>query len=203
MDPSSPVAHDPATNPASLNRAGRDDDSLDRASLDGAEPCGEDLIGLEQPIFPAHRPTGISSSPDHGSTNFGSPDPGSASWSRMATAVDDQLSQRFIALDPAGYFLIRVDAERGELVAEHYSNGIDERGLATDPETGEVLACRQAGPRSPVAIYRARTAKELGIALTEGEGPHPISRLDHALYLGRELQKAEAALFEGAPYVQD
>ena len=43
--------------------------------------------------------------------------------------LDDQLSQRFIALDPAGYFLIRIDREAVELVVEHYSNGIDERGL--------------------------------------------------------------------------
>jgi dihydropteroate synthase len=117
--------------------------------------------------------------------------------------LDEELSQRFIALDPAGYFLIRVDAEAQELVAEHYSNTIDERGLATDPETGEVIACRGSGPRNPPATYRGRTAKELGIALTEGEGPHPLSRLDHALYLGRELQKAQSCLERGEPYVQD
>jgi len=118
-------------------------------------------------------------------------------------ALDEELSKRFIALDPSGYFLIRVDAEAGELVVEHYSNTIDERGLATDPETGEVLACRGAGPRTPTASYRGRSAKQLGIALTEGDGAHPLSRLDHALYLGRELQKAEWCLEQGIPYVQD
>ena len=117
--------------------------------------------------------------------------------------LDDQLSQRFIALDPAGYFLIKLDPAAGELVAEHYGNGIDERGLATDPETGEVISCRGAGPRQPQAIYRGRSAKELGMVLTEGAGPLPVSCLDHALYLGRELQKAEAALESGADYVQD
>lgn len=118
-------------------------------------------------------------------------------------ALDEALSRRFIALDPQGYFLIRVDPEAGELVAEHYGNGINERGLATDPDTGAVIGCRDASPRKPLAIYRGRTAKELGIALSEGEGPHPISRLDHALYLGRELQKAEWALEQGLPYIQD
>ena len=117
--------------------------------------------------------------------------------------LDDQLSQRCIALDPAGYFLIKLDRTTGELIAEHYGNGINERGLATDPETGEVISCRGAGPRAPLATYRARSAKELGIALTEGPGPHPLSALDHALYLGRELQKAEAALESGADYQQD
>jgi dihydropteroate synthase len=120
-----------------------------------------------------------------------------------AAALDEGLSQRTIDLDPAGYFLILVDHQAAELVAEHYGNGIDERGLATDPETGEVLSCRNAGPRSPVAVFRGRTAKQLGIALTEGAGPLPLSRLDHALYLGRELQKAEAALLAGEQYVQD
>ena len=118
-------------------------------------------------------------------------------------SLDEALSQRFIALDPSGYFLIKVDAAAAELVAEHYANGIDERGLATDPDTGEVISCRGSDPRAPLAIYRGRTAKELGIALTEAEGPHPLSRLDHALYLGRELQKAELCLWQGLPYVQD
>jgi hypothetical protein len=117
--------------------------------------------------------------------------------------LDDDLSQRFIELDPAGYFLIRVDLQQGQLIVEHYSNGIDERGLATDPETGEVLSCRGGAVRAPLGVYRGRTAKEVGIALTEGEGPHPLSRLDHALYLGRELQKAELALERRTTYVQD
>ncbi len=117
--------------------------------------------------------------------------------------LDERLSQRFIALDPAGYFLIKLDRDSGELIAEHYGNGIDERGLATDPDTGEVISCRRADPRAPLAIYRGRSAKELGMALTEGDGPFPISRLDHALYLGRELQKAQRCLEEGSTYIQD
>lgn len=121
----------------------------------------------------------------------------------VRTQLDERLSQRFIALDPVGYFLIKVDAVAGELVAEHYGNAIDEKGRATDPQTGEVLSCRGALPRSPLAIYRGRTAKELGIALCEGPAPHPLSHLDHALYLGRELQKAENCLRLGLSYVQD
>ena len=117
--------------------------------------------------------------------------------------LDERLSQRFIALDPAGYVLIKLDRDAGELIAELYSNTIDSRGLATDPDTGEVLSCRGTGPRQPQAIYRGRSAKELGMALTEGEQPYPISCLDHALYLGRELQKAERCLDDGSDYVQD
>ena len=119
------------------------------------------------------------------------------------SSLDDQLSQRFIDLDPSGYFLIKLDAEAGELIAEHYSNDVDERGRATDPDTGEVLSCRGGGPRQPSTIFRGRTAKELGIALTEKGDSLPVSRLDHAMYLGRELQKAEDCLKAGRPYRQD
>ena len=119
-------------------------------------------------------------------------------------ALDDRLSQRFIALDPSGYFLIKVDSEAGELVLEHFGNTIDEKGLARDSDTGEVLSCKGGnGPRAASAVYRGRSAKQIGIQLTEGDGPHPLSRLDHALYLGRELQKAEQCLRDGTTYVQD
>lgn len=117
--------------------------------------------------------------------------------------LDDQLSQRFIALDPAGYFLIRIDSETAELVVEHYGNGIDERGLATDPGTGEVLSCRGGGVREPLAVFRGCSAKQVGIDLSEGPGPHPLSCLDHALYLGRELQRAQACLEQKIKYIQD
>ena len=123
--------------------------------------------------------------------------------SESRQALDQALSQRFIALDPAGYFLIRVDPDKQELVAEHYGNTINAQGLATDPDSGEVIRCQGAGPRAPLAEYRGRTAKELGILLTEGEGPFPLSRLDHALYLGRELEKAERCLETGDLYIQD
>ncbi len=119
-------------------------------------------------------------------------------------AQDARLSQRFISLDPSGYFLIKVDAGAGELVVEHYGNTIDEKGLARDSDTGEVLSCKGGnGPRQPTRIYRGNSAKHVGIQLTEGDGPHTVSRLDHALYLGRELQKAEQCLRSGKTYVQD
>jgi len=118
-------------------------------------------------------------------------------------AIDGHLSDRFINLDPAGYLLIKLDQEAGLLIAEHYRNTINAQGLATDPDTGDVLSCRGGDPRLPARVYRGRTAKELGIELTERADDPPISRLDHALYLGRELQRAEACLQQGMPYIQD
>ena len=105
-----------------------------------------------------------------------------ASLAAAIDALDERLSQRFIALDPSGYFLIKVVADAGELVLEHYGNTIDEKGLARDSDTGEVLSCKGGnGPRQPSTMYRGRSAKQVGIQLTEGDGPHPLSRLDHCL----------------------
>ncbi|WP_414153622.1 DUF4346 domain-containing protein [Prochlorococcus sp. MIT 1341] len=117
--------------------------------------------------------------------------------------LDDELSKRFISLDPRGYFLIRVDYAACQIIVEHYSNNLDDRGRAVDPETGELLACRGGEPRKPIASYRAISAKQMGIKLTEGEKPYPLGRLDHALYMGRELQRAENCLVTGEEYVQD
>jgi len=118
-------------------------------------------------------------------------------------AIDDKLSNRDLDLDPEGYFLISIDKEAGEIVVKHYGNTINEAGQAVDPETGEIIPCEGGTKRPPHKIYRGKTAKEVGVALVEGSGYHPVSKLDHALYLGRELQKAERCLEEGTDYQQD
>ncbi len=46
-------------------------------------------------------------------------------------------------------------------------------------------------------------AKEICIKLFESTKPSPVSRLDHAAYLGREFMRAELALVTGQDYVQD
>ena len=117
--------------------------------------------------------------------------------------IDEELSKRFISLDPNGYFLIKLDVSSMELVVEHYANDIDSLGRAVDQETGEPIVCEGGQKRSPQTIYRGRSAKEVGIQLTEGSGQVPLSKLDHALYLGRELQKAEVCLLHSMPYIQD
>mgnify|MGYP002859364762 CR=1 FL=1 len=117
--------------------------------------------------------------------------------------IDAKLSLRFIELDPKGYFLIRINAEANELVVEYFTNDLDSDGRALDPATGKPIKCKGGEKRFPQRIYKGKTAKELGIKLTEGNLPLPLSRLDHALYLGRELQKAETALKQGKNYIQD
>lgn len=119
------------------------------------------------------------------------------------TTLDNELSNRHIDLDPAGYFIIYLDREAGLICAAHYTNAINDDGLAVDPETGKPLACKGSLKRLPTAVFKGRTAKEIGMLITEKAVPRPLSRLDHALYLGREFVRAELALITGKEYIQD
>jgi dihydropteroate synthase len=118
-------------------------------------------------------------------------------------ALDNQLSKRFIELDPDGYFLIYLDRDAGMICAKHFTNVINEKGLACDPATGEPIPIRGKIERAPTRLYQGRTAKELAIKIFEENKPAPIAFPDHAAYLGREFVRAEIALISGADYVQD
>lgn len=117
--------------------------------------------------------------------------------------LDNKLSKRYIELDPAGYFIIYVDREASCICAKHYTNIIDDRGLALDPETGKPIPTRGKVERTPTAIFTGRTAKELCIKIFENTKPCPIGYLDHAAYLGREFLRAEIALINHQDYIQD
>ena len=117
--------------------------------------------------------------------------------------LDDKLSKRQIELDPKGYFLIKIEPQTNELILEHYLNNIDTKGRAIDPESGEPIGCKTKSRNQPSNIYRGKSAKQLGIQISEGDGPFPISHLDHAIYIGRELQRAEQCLTTGKQYIQD
>ncbi|MES1025838.1 DUF4346 domain-containing protein [Gloeocapsa sp. BRSZ] len=118
-------------------------------------------------------------------------------------AIDNKLSQRHIDLDPSGYFIIYVDREAQLICAKHFTNVIDERGLAVDPETGKVIPARGKVERTHTTVYSGRTAKELCVKILEQTQPCPVTRLDHAAYLGREFVRAENALVSGQEYIQD
>jgi dihydropteroate synthase len=120
-----------------------------------------------------------------------------------ATAIDEKLSNRHIDLDPGGYFIIYLNRDEGLICAKHYANIINDRGVACDPETGKPLPCNSKVERVPTRIHSGRTAKELCVQIFETTKPCPVTYLDHAAYLGREFQRAEAALFSGKEYVQD
>ena len=116
--------------------------------------------------------------------------------------IDDNLSNRYIDLDPNGYFIIKVDLVENKIILEHYLNNINDDGYALDPETNEPIKCDSRSPRVSNLVFEGISAKQLGILITE-ERNDLITRFDHALYLGRELQKAEECLYKKIPYIQD
>ena len=118
-------------------------------------------------------------------------------------AIDNKLSQRYIELDPGGYFIIYLDRGAGLIYAKHFTNIIDEKGLAVDPETGKVIPARGKVERTHTTVFSGRTAKELGIKIFEETQPCPVTQLDHAAYLGREFVRAEVALVSEQEYIQD
>ncbi len=118
------------------------------------------------------------------------------------TIIDNSLSNRYIDLDPNGYFIIKVDLEENNIILEHFLNNINDDGYALDPETNEPIKCDSQNKRVSNEVFKGISAKQLGIMITE-ERNDLITRFDHALYLGRELQKAEECLYQRLPYIQD
>ena len=116
--------------------------------------------------------------------------------------IDNNLSNRYIDLDPNGYFILKVDLEENVIILEHFLNNIDAEGYALDPETNEPIKCDSQNKRVSNEVFKGISAKQLGIMITE-ERNDLITRFDHALYLGRELQKAEECLYKRLPYIQD
>jgi len=90
--------------------------------------------------------------------------------------IDDELSKRHLDLDPCGYFIIYLEREAGLICAKHFTNVINDRGLAVDPETGNVIPARGKVQRTESTLFS---------------------------YLGREFVRAEDALVSGQEYVQD
>ena len=117
--------------------------------------------------------------------------------------IDDKLSKRHIDLDPGGYLIIYLDWDAGLICAKHFTNVINERGLAVDPETGKPIPVRGKVERTHTTVFGGRTAKEICVQIFEQTQPCPVTRLDHAAYLGREFVRAEIALITGQEYVQD
>ncbi len=105
-------------------------------------------------------------------------DPGPSELAPAEEAVPVVIASEAIrlVLDPSGFLVVYPDVERG-LVLEHY-------------QKDGVLDCVIQG-RTPGAV--GAEAVERGL----------LSRLDHAVYLGRELARAEESLRTGTPYVQD
>ena len=101
--------------------------------------------------------------------------------------IEAEKNSRLI-LDPKGFFVIFIDKARKEIVVEFYE-GVSKKGDPKKPDTGKLMA-----------IVCGRDAEALCHTIVR---ENLVSRLEHATYLGREIQKAQTALVTGLKYEQD
>ena len=87
--------------------------------------------------------------------------------------------------DENGFFVILIDRDKNKIVVEHY-NYVKDKNLI---KTGKINQ-----------VVEGTDAEELCKKIIE---KGLLSRLDHASYLGRELQKAENALKNDSEYIQE
>ena len=87
--------------------------------------------------------------------------------------------------DNKGFFVIIVDHEKKKIVVEHY-NYVKDKNLIKTGKINEVVEGANAEELCKKIIKKGL-----------------LSRLDHASYLGRELQKAEHALKNNLEYTQE
>ena len=102
------------------------------------------------------------------------------------TMIDNNLSNRYIDLDPNGYFIIKVDLEENKIILEHFLNNINDEGYALDPETNKPIKCDSKTKKVCNEVFEGISAKQIGIMITE-ERNDLITKFDHALYLGLSL----------------
>jgi len=91
--------------------------------------------------------------------------------------------------DPAGFFYIYIDDARRNIVVEHYLN------------VEKVAAGRRRTVSGKInRIFKGTNAETIYRTIL---GNVPPTRMDHAVYLGVELGKAETALKNNVRYEQD
>ena len=71
---------------------------------------------------------------------------------RLDAALDDRLSQRPLSLDPAGYYIIRLDRDSRELIVDFYTNFINEQGGKYEGPARPALALPPLAPLAAQAL---------------------------------------------------
>ena len=126
----------------------------------------------------------------------------------ISVMLDRTLSSRPLDMDERGYFVMKVDAERGVIRATYHPCTKDDDGDVCDVH-GAKIDChdndggRGIGPE-PTIIFEGRTAKELTVRIFEGwKLAKDLVTVGHAAYIGREAQRAESCMYAGRFYQQD
>ena len=75
--------------------------------------------------------------------------------------IYNNISKRYIDLDPKGYFIIKVDLEENKIILEHFLNNINDEGYALDPETNEPIKCDSQNKRVSNEVFTGISEKQL------------------------------------------
>ena len=117
--------------------------------------------------------------------------------------LDKFLSTRGLKMDDKGYFMMKLDHDKGIIRATYHSCIKNEKGEICDAK-GNKISCSGNNRPEPMETFEARTAKELTVMIFERwEHAQELVTVGHAAYIGREAQKAEDCLFAGKFYQQD
>ena len=140
------------------------------------------------------------------SSSSGGRDPTKAPYDKdleERAMLDKFLSARKLNMDEKGYFMMKVDHDRGVVRATYHSCIKNENGEICDVR-GKKISCSGDNRPEPMIAFEARTAKELTVEIFERwEHAGELVSVGHAAYVGREAQRAEACLFAGQFYQQD
>jgi thymidylate synthase len=95
-------------------------------------------------------------------------------YERILKTIDEKSKQLYFESDPHGQF--RISVENGEIVVNHIYDG------------------------QTLNVYRSKKAERLQYELKRD---HALSDIGHAIYIGRQLEKAESALLRGEAFSVD
>jgi len=121
-----------------------------------------------------------------------------------ARMLDKILAARSLPMDAKGYFLVKLDRERGLITAPFVSCMKNDEGEICDLDGNKISCCDGTNRPEPMRVFEGRTAKELTVEIFERWPPaKEIFCVGHAAYIGREAQRAEHCLFSGEHFQQD
>ncbi|KAL7537245.1 hypothetical protein ACHAXR_007692 [Thalassiosira sp. AJA248-18] len=116
---------------------------------------------------------------------------------------DKFLSARTLTMDDKGYFMMKLDHDKGVIRVTYHSCIKNDKGEICDVHGNKIKCCSGKSP-DPMVTFEARTAKELTVKIFERwEHAKDLVTVGHAAYIGREAQKAEQCLHAGKFYQQD
>merc|ERR1711935_272316 len=98
-------------------------------------------------------------------------------------------------MDSKGYFLVKVDQKRALIVVSFMSCILNDEGEVCDFNGVKISCCNGSKQREATEIFEGRTAKDITVKIFEQWQHASIVSVGHAAYIGREVQKAEDALY--------